>query len=168
MIRYLAAHFAIASLFLSSVNAAEPSQLEANKNVARRALAAIEKGDLKELNALYEPEGLVHLSNGTQTTEHGPHADLKSASPLFAAFNPRTVTIEVMVAEDDLVTVRWTLRGRHSGEYRGVPPTGKEISMIYTNIFRIRNGRIAENWVSNNRLTVLEQLGIVCEQPGGK
>lgn len=141
------------------------SQLEANKAIARAALNALQQGDLKALNKLYEPNGSVHTPSGATQSEHGPHSNLKDASPLLVALNPRQIDIEVMLAEGDLVAVRWTLRGKQSGNYRGVPPTGKELSFAFTNIFRIRNGRIAENWASTNPLPAMEQIGFTLTPP---
>ena len=36
------------------------------------------------------------------------------------------MTVETAVAEGDIVMVRWTMRARHTGDYLGVPPTGRE------------------------------------------
>ncbi len=151
---------AVTSLVACAARANSPAaQLEANKALARRALSAIEQGDLHALNEIYEPKGLIHASRGTQT-EHGPYSDLNSACPMCAVINPRKITVDVILAERDLVTVRFTLSGKHAGEYRGVPPSGKEVTVSYTNIFRIHDGRIAENWVAFNQLALAEQLGL--------
>lgn len=157
---------AVVVLFAGTAAVQKPpsSPLEANKAVARRALAALEKGDVPALNEIYKPGGLIHTATETRA-EHGPYADLKSAAPMCAVLDPRVITIDLIVAESDLVTVRSTWRGKHAGEYKGVPPTGKELTVTYTNVFRIEQGQIVENWVSVNSLALAEQLGLtLCER----
>ena len=48
---------------------------------------------------------------------------------LRAAFPDAVVTIEDMVAEDDRVAARWTMRGTHTGEFNGIPATGRPVTM---------------------------------------
>ena len=138
------------------------------KAVVRQAIEALQEGDLKTLNDIYDPKGLVHLSTGIRENG-GPFSDLKDACPMCEVLSPRSVTIELMVAEEDLVTVRAIFRGTHSGPYRGVPASGKKITFTYTNVFRIRDGRIVENWVGMDRLGLMEQLGMkLCPQGAPK
>src|ERR1700680_2243241 len=47
-----------------------------------------------------------------------------------------------------------------TGDLRGVPISGKDIEVSYTNVMRVVAGRIAENWVSVNQLALAEQLGM--------
>ena len=77
-----------------------------------------------------------------------------------AALNPRKITIDLILAEGDLVAVRSTWTGKYSGAYRGMPVTGKDVEVIYTNAYRIVGGRILENWVGADRLALAEQLGM--------
>jgi len=56
-----------------------------------------------------------------------------------AAFHGLEVTINDIVADGDKVTARFTARGIHNGEFMGLPPTGKAITMTGIEIFRIRD-----------------------------
>jgi predicted ester cyclase len=78
---------------------------------------------------------------------------------LRAAFPDIRYSVEDMVAEGDKVTVRWTWRGVHRGEYLGVAPTGREATAAGIAIYRIAGGQCAERWVGFNPLVVLRQLG---------
>jgi len=156
---------------VSAAAVAEPptNNVEQNKALVRRLFEAIRTGDLATSNELNDPKAIVHTPSGTTHEAGGPHSDLKSALPMCVAVNPREVSIELMIAEGDLVVVRSTLRGKHSGELGGVPPTGRDITMTYVNIYRIRDGRIVENWASSDRLSLMKQLGMtLCPEGTGK
>lgn len=77
------------------------------------------------------------------------------------AFPDGYTTIEDMVAEDDRVVARTTFNGTHQDEMQGIPATGKTISMPGITIFRLDNGKIAEGWLVNDNLGMMQQLGII-------
>jgi steroid delta-isomerase-like uncharacterized protein len=55
------------------------------------------------------------------------------------------VTIEDLVAEGDKVAVRRSYEGTHQGELLGIPATGKQLQVGSISIFRLVDGKIAEN-----------------------
>jgi steroid delta-isomerase-like uncharacterized protein len=81
------------------------------------------------------------------------------AGMLFAAFPDFHVVIDKEVAEGDLVAKVWTLHGTQLGEFQGIPPTAKSVTMSGITIYRIANGKIAELTWSYNMLGLLQQLG---------
>jgi predicted ester cyclase len=72
-----------------------------------------------------------------------------------------TYTVRETIAEDDRVVVRWRNTGVHSGEFLGVPPTGRPFDFAGIDIYRIENGRMAEHWHVVDQLTLLQQLGLI-------
>jgi len=72
------------------------------------------------------------------STMHTAHPDLR-------------FTIDDLVAEDDRVTIRWTLRGTNSGPLFGRPPSGQPVELAAIVIFRIADGRLAERWAGWKR-----------------
>jgi steroid delta-isomerase-like uncharacterized protein len=76
-------------------------------------------------------------------------------SMLQAAFSDIQITIEDLFAEGDKVAARQTLRGTHSGEFQGIPATGKTATVTGIFIFRLAGGKIVEKWA------VLDQLGLL-------
>jgi predicted ester cyclase len=54
--------------------------------------------------------------------------------------------IEEQVAERDLVATRKTFRGTHLGDQWGLAPTGNRVQVEFIDIFRIRDGQLAEHW----------------------
>lgn len=76
-----------------------------------------------------------------------------------AAFPRYELVAEDMFAEGDKVALRFTMRGTHKGEFAGLAPTGKQISVPGIIIYRIAGGKIAEHWVHWELGTLLKQLG---------
>jgi steroid delta-isomerase-like uncharacterized protein len=71
------------------------------------------------------------------------------------------VRTDDMFAEGDRVAVRWTAEGTHQGQLMGVPPTGKQFRFTGLSIFRVTEGKIAEQWEGWDRLDLMRQLGVL-------
>ena len=78
-----------------------------------------------------------------------------------AAFPDLHLTAEDMMAEGDKVASRFTMRGTHKGEFMGIPPTSKQVTITGIQILRVASGKIAENWINLDALGMLQQLGVV-------
>jgi steroid delta-isomerase-like uncharacterized protein len=78
-----------------------------------------------------------------------------------AAFHGLNVTVDDIMADKDKVTARFTARGIHKGEFMGLPPTGKAITMTGIEIFRVKDGKITELWGEVNLMGLMQQLGIL-------
>jgi predicted ester cyclase len=74
-------------------------------------------------------------------------------------------TIEDLLSEGDKVVLRFTFRGTHQGEFMGIAPTGKQVTMSGINILRIADGKIVEMWNQEDVLGMMRQIGAIPE-PG--
>lgn len=71
-----------------------------------------------------------------------------------------------IVAEKDLVVVRASFSGSHQGEFFGIQPTGKQVSIGSIHICRVVNALVVEHWGNSDDLGMLRQLGAIpAEQP---
>ena len=77
---------------------------------------------------------------------------------LIAAFPDLVTTISVIIAEGDWVAHRMVHRGTHTGEFRGIQPTGRTIEFSSIVMNRFVDGVVAENWGLHDYPTLLEQL----------
>ncbi|MFI9826798.1 ester cyclase [Streptomyces sp. NPDC051913] len=69
-------------------------------------------------------------------------------------------TVDDQLAQGDRVCTRWTWHGTHTGDFMGMPATGKRVSMTGTTIHRCGpDGRIAEGWWQYDRMGLMGQLG---------
>ena len=69
--------------------------------------------------------------------------------------------IEDQVAEDEKVVTRWTATATHTGEFAGIPATGKAFSLTAINIHRVVDGQIQEGWLEWDALGWMQQLGVI-------
>lgn len=81
---------------------------------------------------------------------------------LFRALDPQW-TIQDMIAERDTVVVRWTLCGTHRAEFLGYQPTGRRIAFGGVDIYRIRDGTLAEHWNVVDMLAFHQQIEVIRE-----
>ncbi len=77
---------------------------------------------------------------------------VSSRSVCFLQQNQIHVTIDDLIAEDDTVAVRTTLRGTHRGVYAGTTPTGRQAKRTMIQIFCIVEDRISEEWYEGRGL----------------
>ena len=78
-----------------------------------------------------------------------------------AAFPDRRFIVEDMIGEGDKVSARFTMRGTHKGEFRGIAPSGTELTMTGIDMIRISEGKLVEDRVEVDQLGMMQQLGAV-------
>ena len=72
----------------------------------------------------------------------------------------RTMTIEQMVAEGDIVVFRWTIVFTHVNEVWGIAPTGKKLKWTGISMYQIADGKIVEDWARTSDLGFMKQMGM--------
>lgn len=138
---------------------------EANKAIVRALFKAFNDGDVAARNRLVDPRSTFHSATVDRPGTGVPAATMRDACPMCASLDPREITIDAMMAEGDLVTVRSTWRGTYTDVIRDVPISGKDVVVHYTNTYRIADGHVVENWAAYDRLHLLEQLGFGVTPP---
>jgi steroid delta-isomerase-like uncharacterized protein len=84
---------------------------------------------------------------------------------LHSAFSDQRYEVHHVIGEGDTVVIHATMYGRHTGEFVGIPATGREISLRSMHIVRYENGREAETWALQDRLSLMQQLGVIPDGP---
>ena len=130
---------------------------EANKMAKRRYFEAFNVQNLDAIDELFAPEYVLHIP-GSPDVE-GPETLKQMVAGTLAALSDPIMIIEDMVAEGDRLATRWTLTAIHSGEFLGVPPTNKQITMNGMIIDRFVGGKVVEAWDSFDMYGVMQQLG---------
>ncbi len=80
--------------------------------------------------------------------------------PLRAAFTNRDYKTDRFLADGEWASCFGHIEGTHSGEFMGVAPTGKRVTIPYMDFWLVRDGKIADNWVSVDYASVMAQLGV--------
>jgi len=117
------------------------------------------KRNVNIIDELHAPDYVGHYS-GIPGPIRGREALNHLFADYLAAFDIH-VTPKFLIAEGDLVVVRDTGRLKHTGVFQGLPPTGKEVSMTSTDIYRMVDGKNVEQWVEADMLGLLQQLGVI-------
>ena len=132
----------------------------ANIELMRSAFAAMNRRDLDACVGLLTPNFIINLA-GAPYAQSGPRAWRSNAAMLFSAFPDIQLHVEDMFAVDDRVAVRMRLKGTHTGEFLGNPPTGNRIDYESNELYRIADGKIAEEWICSDMLTLMSQIGAI-------
>ena len=128
-----------------------------HKAISRRTAELINRRDLDALDPFFAPG---YVDRTAPPGEAGDLAGLKrSFAAVIAAFPDLRITVEDQVAEGDRVVDRFTDRGTHRGEFLGVAPTGRAVTIAGVAIHRFVDGKIAESWFYVDALDLLRQLG---------
>ena len=82
-----------------------------------------------------------------------------------AAFPDIHFAVEDVIAEGDKVVTRWTLTGTHRGEFMGVPPTGRRVSVTGMSLDHLVDGQIKAGFDAWDALGLWQQLGAFTPTP---
>jgi predicted ester cyclase len=77
------------------------------------------------------------------------------------AFPDFHVVVEDVIGEGEYFSTRGYFTGTHQADFQGIAPTGKQIQAAYIDIWRIENGKLVENWVNLDMVTMMRQLGVM-------
>jgi steroid delta-isomerase-like uncharacterized protein len=132
---------------------------EQNKAIARRLNEAFDTNDRVALEELFAPGLLAHFAG--IPTPFNREAFLQMAGLFAAAFTENQTTTDDQIAEGDKVMTRITWRAVHSGDFQGIPATGKQIEVTGVAIDRIQDGKIVEHWSNLDQMSLMQQLGAI-------
>ncbi|MEN6343389.1 MAG: ester cyclase [Methanospirillum sp.] len=117
---------------------------EKNKEVVRRVFEEVmNQGNLRAVDELVADDYTLTDPPGLPPGREG----LRALANMYRTGAPDLhMTVEDVVAEGDQAVARWVATGTLTGEMMGMPPTGKKVSFRAISWFRLKNGRIAEEW----------------------
>jgi ketosteroid isomerase-like protein len=125
------------------------------RDLALRAHAAFFAGDGATLDSLLAPDCTLHQCGFLEPLTG---QEIKRFSQVGGqALSDRRVRVETAVVEGDMVALRWTSTGRHTG-YLVPEATGKEVAFDSMTFFRVEGGKIAEAWNIQDRSSLMTQL----------
>ena len=139
---------------------------EENKAIFRRYVEEVgNEGKLELADEIFD-RYLAHQADGS-ALERGPE-DVKR---FMGEFQRRLPRLPHRDRRPDRRRrqgcTRWTMRGTHRGEFRGIAPTGNALEITGIGIFRFSEGKVVESWDNFDQLGMMRQLGAIPtpEQP---
>jgi predicted ester cyclase len=133
--------------------------IEENKNIVRRYQEIYNSNDLNHLTEVVSEDLLT--PNIMPGIPPGVEGAKTAHRIMLAGFPDYQTIIEDMIAEGDKVAARIKMTGTHTGEFMGVPPTGRQITFTGIYIARIADGKIVEHWGEEDSVSLLGQLGVL-------
>jgi steroid delta-isomerase-like uncharacterized protein len=132
---------------------------ERNDRVMQRAFRQImQHGNVAAIDTLFASDFTGHDTAGAT---FGRDEFREGVRAMLSAFSDRRVVIEDQLADGDKVATRWTVTAIHSGEFQGIPATGRRGSMSGISIDRLAGGKIVESWEVTDDAGLLRQLGVL-------
>lgn len=132
--------------------------VEANKAAARAFLEQFETRTY-DYEALYHPDYVHHNDPFYPALKPGLAGFREALRAHGGGLSDLELEITHLVGENDLVVARMAVTATHSGEFHGIPATGRRIHFTATDIYRFVDGKIAEGWAVLDWLGILQQTG---------
>jgi steroid delta-isomerase-like uncharacterized protein len=131
--------------------------IESNKNIVRRYQEAYNTANYEALAEVVAAD--VHTPNVVSGMPAGLEGAITVHQTTLLGMPDYLTTIEDLIAEGDKVVARVTITGTHTGDFWGVPPTGRRVNLTAIYIVRITGGKIVEHWGEEDGMKVFRQLG---------
>ena len=137
---------------------------EDNLAIVHRYLdEVVNTGNLDAARNLFADDHVAHYAGFPVLHGHDDWKQLTSMS--YTGFPDTYTTFEDEMAVGDKVVVRYLVSATHKGDFMNMPATGKQVKYTGIAIFRIANGKIAEQWQEADVVGLMQQLGENTAQP---
>ena len=128
-----------------------------NETVVRRFFETVwNEGDVAQIASFMAADFAGHNGLQVEVTDADGYAG--AVSMLRGAMPDLHTTLEIVVSDGDYVCVRGSDHGTHVGELFGHPGSGRDVSATWIEIFRMRDGKLAEGWLEMDTAGYLRQL----------
>jgi steroid delta-isomerase-like uncharacterized protein len=133
--------------------------IEENKNIVRRYQEIYNSNHLESLSEVVAEDLLTpKIMPGMPP---GLEGGKKVHTTTLIGMPDWQTTIDDLIAEGDKVVARVTMTGTHTGDFWGIPATGKRVEFTGIYIVRIADGKIVEHWGEEDAVSLLQQLGVL-------
>jgi steroid delta-isomerase-like uncharacterized protein len=134
------------------------TKLEAEELVRRIFEEAVNQGDTDVIGEIYAENFIDHSPGPDQAP--GPAGIVNVVNQYRAAIPDLKITIEDVIVAGDRVITRETWRGTHRHKLGDLLPTNASFVATRIHIFRIENGRVAEEWTAGSIIDRLQALSV--------
>jgi steroid delta-isomerase-like uncharacterized protein len=136
---------------------------DANKSRQRQLVEVVQnRGDIDATDEFIAADAVDH--NAFQGLAPGAEGAKQIFRMIRGGFPDHDAVLHHMIAEGDLVATYKSFTGTHSGEFMGIPPTGRRATIRVMDFVRYEDGKVIEHWNVIDQLGLMQQLGVL---PGG-
>jgi steroid delta-isomerase-like uncharacterized protein len=128
-----------------------------NLELMTTAFGALNAGELDSCEELLTEDFIINLF-GMPVPLQGRDIWRHNVDGMYRAFPDLQADIDDMFGSQDRVAVRVTFHGTHQGEFQGVPATHREVRYQSLELYRIVDGKIAEEWIASDIATLMGQI----------
>lgn len=139
--------------------------IEQNKEVVVQFFKSFDNRQIEQAFQFMAPNFVAHMMGSPEPLNASEFKEFGKS--FYVAFDNGEHVFDEIVAENDRVVTAGTFTATHLGEFQGLPPTGKTITIEVAHVDVVRDGLIVEHWGMGNAFGLMQQLGIV-SLPGPK
>ena len=118
------------------------------------------EGDLWKILCYYSDDVTINLLGVPALLEAKAAVSSSYVWPFISAFPGHVHQIRNLVHQGKYVAIEWMFVGVHTGNFAGIPPTGRTVNLPGCSVYTVECGQITRGDVYYNSRTLLEQLGV--------
>ena len=133
--------------------------IEESRDTVLKFYQAFDNRNIEQAFNLLAPNFVAHMAGIPESLDSNGFR--KFGMEFYSAFTDGQHQFDEIIVEGNKVVTCGTFTARHSGEFQGLPPTGKQIEISIMHIDRLENGLIVEHWGQGDAQGLMQQLGIM-------
>ncbi len=134
--------------------------IERNKSLMKKFEVMINTADENLAEELVDSKAPFYTPASTDPL-YGGKGYLSVVHWMRKGFSDVQWHITDMAADEEKVAVKWNLTGTHNGEFMGIKPTGKKISVCVMNFYYFnKDGKITNDVAAEGMIGIMRQIGM--------
>ena len=130
-----------------------------NKELVNAFFDAADRNDAITVKKLFGPNHMFHTTMSPVPMNADQHIELMQA--FMGGFSNANHEVADMMECDDKVTVRGYWQGVHTGEFNGIPASGKPVRLSFIMIFEVQNNELVNQWIEMDGMNFMMQIGAI-------
>ena len=133
--------------------------IERNKNLMKKFETMINTADVALAEELIDINASFYTPASSEPL-YGGNGYLSVVHWMREGFSDVQWHIKDMVADDEKVAIKWDLTGTHDGEFMGIKPTGRKISVCIMNFYYFnKDGKVINDIAAEGMIGILRGIG---------
>jgi predicted ester cyclase len=127
-----------------------------NKEIAKAWFAAIDANNFEAVKNLMHPQH--SFRNPMTPAAVGSEEHIGMMQMMTSAFEGGH-DLELILTDGDYVTVSGRYKGKHTGEFNGMPASNKQVDFTFIDVFQIVDGKVRNEYFEMNPMSIMMQIG---------